>query len=228
MARQTILAIEDEADALELIRFNLNASGFHVLTAGTAQKGLSKAESHLPAAIVLDLTLPDRDGLELCKALRNNPKTAAIPIVIVSARTSELDRVLGLELGAADYIIKPFSPRELVLRLRRVLDKPTGAGDAKTQKFRCSNLFIDKATHEVTVRGKPVQLTPTEFKLLTLFIERRERVQTRDELVREVCDANDELHSRTIDTHMRRLRAKLGPAAKHLATVRGFGYRFVE
>ena len=228
MARTTILVIEDEPDALELIRFNLGATGFHVITANTAAKGLNKARALLPNLIILDLILPDDDGLELCKTLRTDPKTSLIPIVIVSARASELDRVLGLELGAADYIIKPFSPRELILRLRRVLAMATQHVKSSSPCLRCGDLFIDKANHEVRVRGKPVRLTPIEFKLLTLFVERRERVQSRDQLLQDVCDPVNDLDSRTIDTHMRRLRAKLGSAARHLATVRGFGYRFVE
>jgi two-component system phosphate regulon response regulator PhoB len=227
MVRTSILVIDDEPGALELIRFNLSVSGFRVMTANTAARGINKARSLLPNLIVLDLMLPDLDGFELCKVLRGDSRTAHIPIVIVSARTGEVDRVLGLELGAADYIIKPFSPRELLLRVRRVLEKSSQESDTKAQCFRLGDLFVDKASHEVRVRGKPVTLTPTEFKLLTLFLERRDRVQSRDQLLRDVADVDADIHSRTIDTHMRRLRAKLGSAARHLATVRGFGYRFV-
>jgi two-component system phosphate regulon response regulator PhoB len=228
MARRTILVIEDEPDALELIEFNLKANGFHVLTASTGERGIRKAESQIPDLILLDLMLPDVDGLEVCKILRRNSKTAPIPVIILTARATDIDRILGLELGADDYMVKPFSPRELILRIKRSIKTRSPDPDLEVECLRCGDFAIDKAKHEVTVRGKAVALTPIEFKLLTLLAERRERVQTRDALLQAICDATGDIESRTIDTHMRRLRAKLGPAAKHLATVRGFGYRFIE
>jgi DNA-binding response OmpR family regulator len=167
------------------------------------------------------------DGLEVCKILRRDPAVATIPIIMLTAKAAELDRVLGLELGADDYLTKPFSPRELVLRVKKVLERGRAkAGAPETMKF--GDLLIDLPRHLVTVRGKRVELTATEFKLLALLAQRRGRVQSRDALLRDVWEYNSLVDTRTVDTHMRRLREKLGPAARHLDTVRGVGYRFAE
>lgn len=217
--------IEDEPDTLGLLQFNLKARGYKVLGADTGEKGLQKAGSYLPDLIVLDLMLPGVDGLELCKILKRNSKTAQIPVIMVTAKGTELDRVLGLELGAEDYLVKPFSPRELLLRIDRLFKK----GPSETAEcLNFGDLFIDITKHEVSVRGKAVDLTATEFRLLTLLALRPEKVQSRDKLLEEVWEYQDDVETRTIDTHMRRLRSKLGAAARHLSTVRGFGYRFVR
>jgi DNA-binding response OmpR family regulator len=225
--RAKILIVDDEPEAVELIEFNVKTAGFEVLTAADGAEALKKARSALPALIVLDLMLPEVDGLEVCKMLRRDTATAAIPIIMVTARAAEIDRILGLELGADDYITKPFSPRELVLRIKNVLQRGRTAGkEPDTYKF--GELVIDNPRHVVSWRGKKIELTATEFKLLSILAERRGRVQSREQLLRDVWEYNSLIDTRTVDTHMRRLREKLGQAAKYLDTVRGVGYRFVE
>ena len=223
-----ILVVDDEPEAVELIEFNLKQAGFDVVTAADGAEALKKARAGSPALILLDLMLPEIDGLEVCKLLRRDPVTAGIPIIMLTAKAAEIDRVLGLELGADDYVTKPFSPRELVLRIRKILDRRKPAAE-KHETIRLGDLQIDVAKHLVTWRGKPIDdLTATEFKLLTTLAQRSGRVQSRDHLLRDVWEYDSLIDTRTVDTHMRRLREKLGPAAKHLDTVRGVGYRFVE
>src|SRR5262245_35853011 len=171
--------------------------------------------------------LPEVDGLEVCKMLRRDPATAALPIIMVTAKAAEIDRVLGLELGADDYITKPFSPRELVLRVKKLIQR--GKPDDKTpDTFQFGDLVIDIPRHLVSWRGRSIELTATEFKLLLVLAQRRGRVQSRDQLLRDVWEYNSLVDTRTVDTHMRRLREKLGPASKFLDTVRGVGYRFLD
>ena len=222
-----ILVVDDEPEAVELVEFNLKQAGFDVATAADGAEALKKARAVSPALILLDLMLPEIDGLEVCKLLRRDPVTAGIPIIMLTAKAAEIDRVLGLELGADDYVTKPFSPRELVLRIRKILDRRKPAAE-KRETIRLGDLQVDVAKHLVTWRGKSIDLTATEFKLLTVLIQRAGRVQSRDQLLRDVWEYDNLIDTRTVDTHMRRLREKLGPAAKHLDTVRGVGYRFVE
>jgi DNA-binding response OmpR family regulator len=219
--------VDDEPEAVELLEFNLKKAGFDVLTATDGAQALRTARSTLPSLVLLDLMLPEIDGLEVCKMLRRHPATARIPLIMVTAKAAEIDRIVGLELGADDYVTKPFSPRELVLRinkvLRRSLPDPT-APDV----FKFGDLLIDTPRHLVKWRTKSVELTSTEFKLLALLAHRCGRVQSREQLLRDVWEYNSLVDTRTVDTHMRRLREKLGPAARHLDTVRGVGYRFIE
>jgi two-component system phosphate regulon response regulator PhoB len=222
-----ILVVDDEPDALELIQYNLRAAGYEVVTAADGEEALKKARASQPALVILDVMLPEIDGLEVCKALRREPATAAIPIVMLTAKAAEIDRVLGLELGADDYVTKPFSPRELVLRVKSLLRRRVPA-DPEPQNFDFTDLRIDIPRHEVFVRNKAVDLTATEFKLLTVLAERRGRVQSREALLRDVWEYDNFIDTRTVDTHMRRLRDKLGDAARYLDTVRGVGYRFVD
>jgi two-component system phosphate regulon response regulator PhoB len=225
--KQKILVVDDEPEAVELVEFNLKQAGYDVATAADGAEALKKTRGLLPSLIVLDLMLPEVDGLEVCKMLRRDPATAAIPIVMLTAKAAEIDRVLGLELGADDYLTKPFSPRELVLRVKKLLARGRGKPeDAETLSF--GDLLIDVPRHLVSWRGNRVELTATEFKLLTILAQRRGRVQSRDHLLRDVWEYNTLVDTRTVDTHMRRLREKLGPASKFLDTVRGVGYRFVE
>ncbi len=222
-----ILVVDDEPEAVELVEFNLRQAGFDVVTAADGAEALKRARALLPSLIVLDLMLPEVDGLEVCKMLRHDPATAALPIVMVTARAAEIDRILGLELGADDYITKPFSPRELILRIKKILQRnQTATPEAAVLKF--GDLVIDAPRHLVSWHSKPIDLTATEFKLLTTLAQRRGRVQSRDQLLRDVWDYNSLVDTRTVDTHMRRLREKLGPAARFLDTVRGVGYRFTE
>jgi len=222
-----ILVVDDEPDAIELIAFNLKAAGYEVVTATDGEEALKKTQSILPSLIILDLMLPEVDGLEVCKILRRDPKTSAIPIIMLTAKAAELDRVLGLELGADDYVVKPFSPRELVLRVKRLLRSGQPA-EEKLDRIQWKELCVDIPRHQATVKGKTIDLTATEFKLLTVLAQRRGRVQSREQLLQDVWEYDNLLDTRTVDTHMRRLREKLGPAAKYLDTVRGVGYRFVE
>jgi two-component system phosphate regulon response regulator PhoB len=225
--KTTILVVDDEPDALELIEVNLKAADFEVLRAANGRQALDKARAALPALVLLDVMLPEVDGLEVCKTLRHDPKTAFIPIVMLTARAAEIDRVVGLELGADDYITKPFSPRELILRIRNLL-KRQAAPPESAQTIRLAGLVIDRARHSVTYKEKPLELTLTEFKLVTVLAERRGRVQSREQLLKDVWGYNAYIDTRTVDTHMRRLRDKLGEAAKLLDTVRGVGYRFLD
>jgi two-component system phosphate regulon response regulator PhoB len=177
--------------------------------------------------VVLDLMLPEVDGLEVCKILHRDPATSAIPILMLTAKAAEIDRVLGLELGAADYLTKPFSPRELVLRVKNLLQRRSGQ-EEKKDRFQQGDLLIDIPRHLVSVCGRRIELTATEFKLLTVLAQRRGRVQSREQLLHDVWNYDNLIDTRTVDTHMRRLREKLGRAAKYLDTVRGVGYRFAE
>lgn len=222
-----ILVVDDEPDALELIDVNLRAAGFEVILADDGREALQKARAIMPDLIVLDVMLPETDGLEVCKTLRRENATARIPIIMLTARAAEMDRVLGLELGADDYITKPFSPRELILRVRNLLERAS-TGVKKNEQIRLGNLVIDQPRHRVTHMGKALELTATEFKLVTVLAERRGRVQSREQLLRDVWGYETPIDTRTVDTHMRRLRDKLGSAAKYLDTVRGVGYRFLE
>jgi DNA-binding response OmpR family regulator len=225
--RSKILVVDDEPEAVELVEFNLEQAGFSVVTAADGTEALGKARANSPSLIVLDLMLPEITGLEVCKILRRDPITATIPIIMLTAKAAEIDRVLGLELGADDYITKPFSPRELVLRVKKLLQR--GQSPPKEQDIlKFGDLVIDVPRHIVSWRGKTVDLTATEFKLLTVLAQRRGRVQSREQLLRDVWEYNNLVDTRTVDTHMRRLREKLGPAAKYLDTVRGVGYRFAE
>ena len=227
MTKQKILVVDDEPEAVELVEFNLKQAGFDVATAADGDEALKKAKANLPALMVLDLMLPEVDGLEVCKLMRRDAATAKIPILMLTAKASEIDRVLGLELGADDYVTKPFSPRELVLRVKKILDR----GKQKTEvreSMRFGDLSIDVPKHLAAWKGKAIDLTATEFKLLTVLAQRVGRVQSRDALLRDVWEYDSLIDTRTVDTHMRRLREKLGPAAKHLDTVRGVGYRFIE
>ena len=219
--------VDDEPDLLELIDTNLTAAGFNVVSVANGREALEQARAIKPQLIVLDIMLPELDGLEVCKTLRRDPATRAVPIIILTARASELDRVLGLELGADDYVTKPFSVRELVLRIKKLIDRHSQP-ESETAHIQLAGLHIDSSRHRVTLQGRTLDLTLTEFKLVALLAERRGRVQSREQLLRDVWGYNSMIDTRTVDTHMRRLRAKLGPAAQMLDTVRGVGYRFRE
>src|SRR5947207_12747399 len=222
-----ILVVDDEPDAVELVEFNLKSAGYEVVTAADGSEALKKARSHSPDLIVLDLMLPEVDGVEVCKILRRDPATSGIRVIMLTAKAAEVDRVLGLELGADDYVTKPFSPRELILRVKRLLRSNEVAAE-KTDRIEWKELSVDIPRHQATVKGKPIDLTAPEFKLLTILAQRRGRVQSRDQLLQDVWEYDNLIDTRTVDTHMRRLREKLGVASKYLDTVRGVGYRFIE
>jgi DNA-binding response OmpR family regulator len=224
MAKATMLVVDDEPDTIELVSFNLQNAGYEVITAADGCEALRKARRHAPDAIVLDLMLPELDGLEVCKVLQRDPVTEKIPILMLTAKAAETDRIVGLELGARDYLTKPFSPRELVLRVRNLLKPPD---EEEQSQFQLEELFIDVPRHLVTVNREAVDLTRTEFKLLHVLAERRGRVQSRDRLLQDVWGYENIIDTRTVDTHMRRLRKKLGKASRFLDTVRGVGYSLI-
>ncbi len=226
-AKTKILVVDDEPDMLELLETNLTGAGYEVVMAADGREALEKARKAQPRLIVLDVMLPEMDGLEVCKSLRGNPTTEDIPILMLTARAGEIDRVVGLELGADDYVTKPFSVRELILRVRKLLERPPG-GQGAGELIQLGGLRIDKQRHSATFKGRALELTLTEFKLAVLLAERRGRVQSREQLLRDVWGYHTAIDTRTVDTHVRRLREKLGPAAKYLDTVRGVGYRFRE
>lgn len=209
------------------MEFNLKGAGYEVTTASDGAEALNKARRIQPNLVILDVMMPEIDGMEVCKLMRRDPATSGIPIIMLTAKASEVDRVLGLELGADDYVVKPFSPRELVLRVKKLLDRGKPA-DSSKEKMVFGDLVIDMPRHAVFWKGKQIELTATEFKLLVTLAQRKGRVQSRDTLLRDVWGYESMIDTRTVDTHMRRLREKLGPAAKYLDTLRGVGYRFVE
>jgi two-component system, OmpR family, phosphate regulon response regulator PhoB len=222
-----ILVADDEADVLSLVCNNLKAAGFTPLQAEDGPSALSTAKAQMPALIVLDLMLPGMSGLEVCKALKSEPATKNIPILMLTAKAEEVDRILGFELGADDYMTKPFSPRELVLRVQSVLRRGAGQPE-KAEVLKLGDIVVDRTRHAVSVHGKELDLTATEFKLLSTLMERRGRVQSRDVLLNDVWGYESVIDTRTVDTHVRRLREKLGKAAGCLETIRGFGYRMVD
>lgn len=222
-----ILVVDDEPEAVELAAFNLTQAGYDVKSASDGAQAIRKARTLAPSLIVLDIMLPEIDGFEVCKMLRRDPATASIPILMLTAKAAEVDRVLGLELGADDYLVKPFSPRELVLRIKNLLQR-RGFSSGETGHLKFGDLVIDAPRHLVIYRGKQIDLTATEFKLIYILAQRKGRVQSREQLLQDVWEYNTLVDTRTVDTHMRRLRDKLGQAAMYLDTVRGVGYRFVE
>jgi two-component system phosphate regulon response regulator PhoB len=224
--KDKVLVVDDEPDVLDLVSYNLDQAGFAVETAADGAEGLRKARSAAPDLILLDLMLPEMDGLEVCKLLRRDPKTSGIPIIMLTARAGEIDRIVGLELGATDYVPKPFSPRELVLRVKKRLEERR-AVTAPPTLFAIGPLQLDVSRHLVTVKGRRIELTATEFKLLAALVQHTGHVQSREKLLRDVWEYESPIDTRTVDTHMRRLRDKLGAAARYLDTVRGVGYRFL-
>lgn len=216
-----ILIIEDESDVADLLTLNLRKGGFKVSTSADGASGLQAARDDRPDFIILDLMLPKMSGLEVCKILKSDAATAGIPVLMLTAKAEEIDRIVGLEFGADDYVTKPFSPREVMLRIRAILRR----GEKPEEKFQAGSISIDPARHEVRVSGKRVHLTSLEFKLLRTLMQRRGRVQDRDKLLNDVWGYESVIDTRTVDTHVRRLREKLGPAGDIIETVRGFGYR---
>ena len=228
LMRGHILVVEDEADLAELVAFNLRQSGYTVATAGTGTAALAEVARKRPDLVVLDLNLPDISGTEVCRRLRAGGSTQRLPIVMLTARSAEIDRVLGFEVGADDYVSKPFSPRELVLRVGAVLRRAAPPAEETAEAgagITIGSLTIDVPRHEVRVAAESVPLTALEFKLLLDLASRRGRVQSRDALLERVWGYAPGIETRTVDTHVKRLREKLGQAADYIETVRGVGYR---
>jgi two-component system phosphate regulon response regulator PhoB len=223
MMSEKILIVEDEIDVAELLGHHLRGEGFSVEIVTNGRTAFAAVKTQPPALIVLDLMLPEISGLDLCRMIKSNPATRNVPIVMLSARIEEIDRVLGFELGADDYVVKPFSPRELVLRIRAILRRLSQ--DQQEILLRVGELVLDRSRHEVRAADRVVDCTATEFKLLAILMERQGRVQERDRLLTDVWGYDSVIDTRTVDTHMRRLRDKLGPYGSYIETIRGFGYR---
>ncbi len=228
MAKEQVLVIEDDSDILELILYNLREEGYPVTGARTGEEGLEKARREQPSLVVLDLMLPGVDGLEVCRTLKNDHKTRGIPIVMVTAKGEEADVVTGLELGADDYITKPFSPKVLIARIRAVLRRKKEVSQDISPRIEIHNLVIDIGRHEVLVADKPVTLTHTEFMLLSLLAQRPGWVFTRYQIVDNIHGEDVAVTDRSVDVQIVGLRRKLGAAGKYIETVRGVGYRFKE
>ena len=224
-AAERVLVVDDEPDIVALVAYHLAKSGYAVSTAASGTEGLAAARREKPSIIVLDLMLPGMSGLQMMEELRADRATSGIAVLMLTARREESDRIKGLTLGADDYLTKPFSPQELVLRVGAILRRlRAGRPDADDVK-QLGPLRIESTAHRVTVDGREVDLTPTEFKLLLLLAERKGRVQPRNLLLETVWEAAPDIQTRTVDMHVQRLRAKLGPAGDLIETVRGFGYR---
>jgi two-component system phosphate regulon response regulator PhoB len=224
---KSILIIEDEKDIVDLIEYHLKQSGFSVISTLDGPSGLELARKKRPGLVILDLMLPGMDGKDVCRALKSNPLTQAIPILMLTAKAEEVDRVIGFELGADDYVTKPFSPRELVLRVKAILRRKEVPLEGE-KIVQIGDLLIDIDRHHVSIKKNLVQLTSTEFKLLVELASNRGRVQTRERLLDKVWGYTYEGYARTVDTHIRRLREKLGRAGDDIETIRGVGYRFRE
>ena len=224
---KNILVIEDEPDIRKNLEYNLGREGFIV----SSEASLNSAEKKLQnnndfSLILLDLMLPDGSGLDLCKKIKGNPETESIPIIILTAKDDEVDRVVGFELGADDYVTKPFSVRELILRIKAVLKRGQKKEDVVEVGRQFGDLSIDVESHEVHVNNNQIDLTALEFRLLSQLVDRRGRVQSRDQLLSDVWGYSSEVTTRTVDTHIKRLREKLGPMGKYVQTIRGVGYKF--
>jgi DNA-binding response OmpR family regulator len=219
-----ILIVEDDPDIRELLRFNLEKAGYTIFLAEDGEKALTLARRHTPQIILLDLMLPGVDGLEVCRILKRDPDLQRIPIIMVTAKGEEMDRVVGLELGADDYLVKPFSIRELTLRIRKLMDRREEEKTASV--LRAGPLALDLDAHTARLGDRVLGLTATEFRLLAHLLRHRGRVQTRELLLDRVWGYSFEGYARTIDTHIRRLRKKLGDHQNLIETVRGLGYRF--
>ena len=222
-----VLVVEDEPDTAELIELHLKNDGYRVTVAGDGDQALKKVHKHMPDLVILDLMIPEITGVEVCKFIRKDPATQSISIIMCTAKTGEIDKILGLELGADDYVTKPFSPRELLLRVKNLI-KRSGSSNVKAdERLVIGEIVIDKNTHEVKVDGQNIDLTATEYKLLILFIEKIGRVLSREVLLRDIWGYKNDIETRTVDMHVQRLRNKLLSSEKTIVTVRGFGYKFI-
>jgi two-component system, OmpR family, phosphate regulon response regulator PhoB len=224
MSKISILVVEDDTDILKLLAYNLRTAGYEVLSCEEGYEAVAVAKQRHPDLVILDLMLPGLDGFEVCKELKRSPETRNTPVIMLTARGEEVDRIVGLELGADDYVVKPFSPRELMLRVRAVLRRST-AEPAAESFWEDEGLRVDFEAHKATIDGEEIILTATEFKLLVELIRSRGKVLTRDQLLDKVWGYQFEGYARTVDTHIRRLRQKLGKYSQWVETVRGVGYR---
>ena len=224
--KQQVLIVDDEPDLVRVLEFSLQQAGFETASASGGEEALAKVRQHVPDLVLLDLMLPDLPGTEVCRQLRQSPRTQHVPVIMLTARGDEVDRVVGFELGADDFVTKPFSVRELLLRIKAILRR--GPGDKEDKRDRVGPVRIDPEGHRAFVEDEEITLTALEFKLLTTLLSRLGRVQTREQLLREVWGMTGDLQTRTVDTHVKRLREKLGAGRDLLETVRGIGYRLID
>jgi DNA-binding response OmpR family regulator len=222
-----VLVVEDEPDTAELIELHLKNDGYRVTVAGDGDQALKKVHKHMPDLVILDLMIPEITGVEVCKFIRKDPATQSIPIIMCTAKTGEIDKILGLELGADDYVTKPFSPRELLLRVKNLIKRSDSSNVKADERLVIGEIVIDKNTHEVKVDGQTIDLTATEYKLLILFTEKIGRVLSREALLRDIWGYKNDIETRTVDMHVQRLRNKLLSSKNSIFTVRGFGYKFI-
>jgi two-component system phosphate regulon response regulator PhoB len=223
-----ILIVDDEPDVTDLLAYTLKTKGYSVEAINNPNSSIGLARSFIPDLVILDVMMPELNGIQICRMLRADPKLKQVPVIFLTAKAEENDRIQGLESGADDYICKPFSTKELVLRVQALLRRATEGGTEPTKHLQVGEIVLDIDRHEITLHGKPVELTATEFKLLHLLMERRGRVQTREHLLINVWNYETEIETRTVDTHVRRLREKLGTEADWIETIRGVGYRMAE
>ena len=225
-----VLVIEDEPDIRKTLEYNLSREGYKVEGCGSIEEANTFLENPSYSIILLDLMLPDGSGLDLCKQIKSNPETNETPILILTAKDDEVDKVVGFELGADDYVTKPFSVRELILRVKAILKRNTKTSNPSNQTHEINRNFgslkMNVESHEVFINDEEIILTALEFKLLRQLVERRGRVQTRDQLLTDVWGYSSDITTRTVDTHIKRLREKLGSMGKYVQTIRGVGYKF--
>jgi len=224
----SVLLVDDERDLLSLLDFNLRAAGFETLLATTGEQALAHLRRRIPDLVLLDLMLPDIPGTEVCRQIKADPRTKHVPVVMLTAKGEEVDRVVGFEIGADDYVTKPFSVRELVLRLKAVVRRAGPGRTAERPPESVGPIRVDVDAHRAYVDGAEIALTPLEFKLLITLMTRLGRVQSREQLLEDVWEMSSEVETRTVDTHVKRLREKLGSGRDLLETVRGVGYRLIE
>ena len=223
-----ILIVDDEPDVADLVAYHLKAKGYQVETVNDPTASIGAARSFLPDLLILDIMMPDLNGMQICRIIRADPRLQQVPIIFLTAKAEESDRIAGLETGCDDYICKPFSTKELVLRVQSIFRRISDEVPAEVKHLQAGQIVLDIERHEVTLHGRPVELTATEFKLLRLLMERRGRVQTREHLLINVWNYETEIETRTVDTHVRRLREKLGSEADWIETIRGVGYRMAD
>ena len=228
MEKKKILVVDDEPDVTDLVAYHLKAKGFHVESLNDATASISRARAVQPDLVILDIMMPHLSGIQVCRILRADNKLAKVPIIFLTAKAETHDRIEGLESGADDYLSKPFSPKELVLRVESILRRSVNSNEPTSAKLHIGDILLDSDTHRVSVKGTALDLTATEFKLLRLMMERQGRVQTREHLLLNVWNYSTEIETRTVDTHMRRLREKLGTEAGWIETIRGVGYRIAD
>ena len=224
--RSRILIVEDETSIAEVLQYNLEQQGFRIEIFDRGDDALERIRAKPPDLVILDLMLPGLDGLDLLREVRRQQSTAGLPVLVLTAKGEEVDRIVGLELGADDYIPKPFSPRELVLRVKAILRRSDTSNRQASEVLRAGAIVLDGKSHRLSVDGEEIRLTATEFRLLKVLMQRAGRVQTREMLLTDVWGYSENVDSRTVDTHIRRLRRKLGDEADRIETVIGFGYRF--